>query len=1131
MPRIIDNIETKLDDFLRVTLEPCTRADMCVGYFNLRGWRLIDDLIDRWAGEPDSRARVLVGMQAMPYQQLKKAYSLNRADKDEAISQGDAVRLKNEIIGNFAEQLGMGAPSEADEAGLRRVAKQLRSGKLVVKLFLRHNLHAKLYLMHRPDAVAPIVAVVGSSNLTLSGLAHQGELNVDVVEGDAANKLQRWFDNLWGDHWCLDITEDLAKIIEQSWARAELIPPHHIYLKIAYHLSNEARTGIRDYRIPREFEDILFEYQKAAVKIAAHHLYKRGGAIVGDVVGLGKTLLAIAVARLFQDELGDNTLVLCPPNLQRMWQDHIDEYRLAARIVPISQAPQQLPELRPFQLIIIDESHNLRNRESKRYRAIREYLNSFSNRVMLLSATPYNKSYSDLSAQLRLFLDDDEDLGIRPEAMLRNMPEHEFIAKYQVPTKCLRAFEKSEHPDDWRELMRLFMIRRTRTFIKNNYAKFDKSRKRHYLELRDGSRRHFPVRQPKAVKFAIDDRDAKDQYARLFSPDIVDAINELNLPRYGLGNYINEDLRNPPSDADKTIIQNLSRAGKYLMGFCRTNLFKRLESSGVAFLMSLDRHILRNHIFIYALEQGLDIPIGTQDSGLLYPSYSDNDDAEAPEGGGSDGGILTRIHTHDEYRQRAVAAYRQYSNDFKSRFQWLDSRYFQPIGNRSLADDLGHDAKILREVLELVGVWDASADNKLAALIDLATREHPHDKLLLFSQFTDTVRYLHGELQSRGIKAVAMVTGDTDNPTDIARRFSPLSNRAGDRAMPLAPEEEVRILLATDVLSEGQNLQDAHIVLSYDLPWAIIRLIQRVGRVDRIGQKHDDILAYTFLPADGVEQIIHLRQRLSSRLRDNAEVVGTDEQFFDDDKTQSSIHDLYHEKAGILDGEDGDDVDLSSYALQIWKNATDKDPSLSKKIKELPNMVYTARAHHATDGKPQGVISYIRTRDNNDALIWTDSRGRTITESQLAIIKAVECDPDTPAAPRASWHHRAVAEGARQIIREQRTTSGALGGRKSARYRAYTRLANHLKVLEGDLFIRDLERAVQDIYDHPLRQSAIDTINRVMKMGVNDHHLAQCVVGLNNDDKLCLRGNGDSDASEPVIICSMGLVGGGDDNK
>src|SRR5204863_2671888 len=150
----------------------------------------------------------------------------------------------------------------------------------------------------------------------------------------------------------------------------------------------------------------------------------------------------------------------------------------------------------------------------------------------------------------------------------------------------------------------------------------------------------------------------------------------------------------------------------------------------------------------------------------------------------------------------------------------------------------------------------------------------------------------------------------------------------------ISPDDEIRVLLATDVLSEGQNLQDGSVIVNYDLPWAIIRLVQRAGRVDRIGQKSEQILCYSFLPAEGVERIIRLRARVRQRLQENAEVVGTDEAFFEDDRNDQSIRDLFTEKAGILDGDADTEVDLGSQAYQIWKNAIDRDPSLQKTITE-----------------------------------------------------------------------------------------------------------------------------------------------------------------------------------------------------
>ncbi len=147
---------------------------------------------------------------------------------------------------------------------------------------------------------------------------------------------QEWFDDQWNDKWCIDISAELVEIIEQSWAREEIIPPYHIYVKIAYHLAQEARYGLSEFRIPPEFGNKLFEYQTAAVKIAAHHLNKRNGVLIGDVVGFGKTLMATAVAKIFQDDHGTETLILCPKNLMKMWQDYVDQYRLIAKVLSVT---------------------------------------------------------------------------------------------------------------------------------------------------------------------------------------------------------------------------------------------------------------------------------------------------------------------------------------------------------------------------------------------------------------------------------------------------------------------------------------------------------------------------------------------------------------------------------------------------------------------------------------------------------------------------------------------------------------------------------------------------------------------------------------------------------------------------
>ncbi|MBI2849384.1 MAG: NgoFVII family restriction endonuclease [Chloroflexi bacterium] len=1127
MPRIFDNIEKQLLPALRQTIELAYRADFCVGYFNLRGWKQIDGCIEQWAGGDGRCCRLLVGMQRPPQEELAAAMSLVRHDG--IMDNQTALRLKKRLAEEFKDQLVIGVPSNEDEAGLRRLARQIRDRKVVVKLFLPYQLHAKLYLLFRSDPINPAVGYLGSSNLTLAGLAHQGELNVDVMDDDACQKLAKWFEDRWNDRWCVDISTDLAQIIEESWAREDAIPPYHIYVKMAYHLAEEARAGLSDFRIPQDFGNKLFEFQTAAVKIAARRLNKRSGVLIGDVVGLGKTLMATALARIFEDDHGLETLVICPKNLVKMWEDYRDQYRLRARVLSISRVTRELPNMRRYRIVLIDESHNLRNREGKRYRAIQEYVVGNESKCILLSATPYNKTYLDLSSQLRIFVEEHKDIGIRPERQLRKDGEIEFVRKHQCPVRSLAAFEKSEFADDWRELMRLYMVRRTRSFIQDNYAQVDPATGRKYLTFEDGSPSYFPVRVPKTVRFAIDESKPTDQYARLYAPDVVHTINGLHLPRYGLGNYEAETPTPPPTPAEVKVLTDLSRAGKRLMGFCRVNLFKRLESSGQVFLQSIQRHILRNYVFLYAIEQDKPLPIGTQDAGLLDSGVYDGDadgigvTTDMFEDEDDDDTLdlvnATALRTEADFRTRAAQTYTEYASQYKKRFQWLRSGLFKS----SLAQDLKKDAESLLAVLQKCGAWDPSQDTKLDELFKLVSQEHPGHKVIIFTQFADTVDYLEAQLKARGVTRLAGVTGDSPDPTALAWQFSPVCNNK--RAV-VKSQDELRVLVATDVLSEGQNLQDCSIVVNYDLPWAIIRLVQRAGRVDRIGQQAENILCYSFLPADGVERIIRLRARVRHRLKENAEVVGADEAFFEDDREGRMILELYNEKSGILDGDDDPEVDLASYAYQIWKNAITSDPSLRKIIPALPPVVYSTRPHQPTAKDPEGVLLYLRSAEGNDALAWIDQDGKSVTESQRAILKAAECHPDTPPLPRLEEHHQLVEKGVKLIAEEERSVGGQLGRPSGARFRTYERLKRYAEEVRGTLFeTPQLHAAIEEIYRFPLRQAAIDTLNRQMRSGIPAGALAELVITLREEGRLCMVDEGE-EGGEPRIICSMGLSAG-----
>ena len=264
------------------------------------------------------------------------------------------------------------------------------------------------------------------------------------------------------------------------------------------------------------------------------------------------------------------------------------------------------------------------------------------------------------------------------------------------------------------------------------------------------------------------------------------------------------------------------------MGFCRTNLFKRLESSGDSFILSIIRHIQRNYVFIYALENSFDFPIGSQESEIIDTLFRDDEEGEYGK----------EVISEEAFRERAKEIYSDYQSNQKNKYTWIRSNLF----DAKLVQVLKVDSIKLMEVLDICPKWYPEKDKKLESLQQLIVKNHSNEKVLVFSQFSDTVLYLNNQLKSRNIAAVDSATGKSSNPTHSAYLFSPKSNDQSDK---ISPKEETRVLLATDVLSEGQNLQDGYIIVNYDLPWAIIRLIQRAGRVDRIGQESEKILCYS----------------------------------------------------------------------------------------------------------------------------------------------------------------------------------------------------------------------------------------------------------------------------------------------
>ena len=1090
MPKIYDNKDISFLSGLNDALGRSHRSDICTAYFNLRGWKKVASLIDKYEGGEENQCRLLLGMYAPDWQLRKELLQDEREIWD--ADNKKARRLRAEALKKFRNQLMTGIPSNEDEKGLRNLVRQLKERKVIVKCFTRHPLHAKLYLTFNKTEFAGKIGFLGSSNLTYAGLEKNGELNIDVLDQEPCENLSKWFEDKWKDQFSVDISQEIIKLIEESWAGETLLSPWHIYMKMAWHLSEDARKGLTDFYIPKELKNVLFDFQSAAVRIAARHVYHRDGVLIGDVVGLGKTLMAIGTAKILEEENGWQSLILCPKNLEAMWDEHIQKWGVRGRVIPISQVQQKLPTLKRHHIVIIDESHNLRNPLGKRYQIVKDYILQNDSKCILLSATPYNKTYKDLSSQLGLFIDSDADLGIRPNRFLKEAGEH-----FEGFASSLKAFEESDYPEDWQQLMAQFLVRRTRSFIKENYGKKSKNG-RYYIEATAEGKKFFPERVAKTISYEVD-----EQYKMLFSEEVVDMINDLKLARYDLSQYKKKNLTGL-SIEEENLFKDLERSRAHPKGFCRINLFKRLESSGFSFLQSVQRHILRNCIFIYAIETEQDLIVGEKGGEVIADAF---DDKEGGMIGFSEENEETSwfFTDFDSFHKKAEEAYKKYKEKNSKSLRWVSSSYFTD----KLKEDLKKDTEQFISLLKKSKNWNPEKDLKLKKLEELL-KKRKEKKVLIFTQSRETAEYLIEQLQIRGLKNSELITGGTDNIQPIIKRFSPISNEFDIK------ESKIDILVTTDVLSEGQNLQDCNTVINYDLPWAIIKLIQRVGRIDRIGQESDKIFCYSFMPDEGLERQINLRSRIQNRLRENAVVIGTDEQFFENEK--QILIDLYNEKSETLEKEMADDIDLSSFALEIWNKGKKKDPTLEEKVKNMPDVVHSSKEI----GKPnqsEGVLLFAKSHINN-YLLYLNEEGKSIKEDQMSILKIAECQPDTKPLKRTEKHYEIVKSGLEDIHESfsKFGLSNRLGTSRNPRRKLFEKLHD---IPEKD---EEEKQIMDDIHHFPLSNEAENTLKRMFRKKISDKEIFNLVREKYKNEILLNKKETKRMDEKPQIICSMGLV-------
>jgi superfamily II DNA or RNA helicase len=1122
MTRIIDNDSLTLSSALKESLPQSKRLDACVGYFNLRGWQeLRTEALQMLQNPIDAgpRVRLLVGMALSGEDQAKLKYDILQANSDGA--DRDATQVlprKIKSLDSFSNQLMWGVPTSGELAGLQDLLSDLKNGFLQVKFHAAQPLHAKLYVTHLASALVPYQGIVGSSNFTPSGLSRNGELNLEETDREQAESLAKWFEEKWEDDFSVDLTEELIQILENSWVNNQQPRPRTIHMRLAYELSREARLG-KSLDIPKQLLDKMTPWQEDAVRIATKILQHRGLVVLGDVVGLGKTLAGTAVAATF----AESVLILCPKNLEKMWKDHKDTYGVPGSVLPLSQAINSLPDMRPYKIVLIDESHNLKNSDGKTWNAIREYIATHEPKVILLTATMYSAGTADIAGQLGLKIGEDIDLGIRPEALIDSLPlgEVDLAQKNNGVLSNLGAFALSKMPEDWQRLLSMFMVRRTRKYIKEKYGTLGDDG-RVWFTFRDGKRFAFPKRIPTALRYTGGPNDPGDSLA---SPENFVTIDRLTFARYALAGYL-KDISDFDTDKDQALYTDLKK-NNAVTGFIRTTILKRLASSPKAFFITVEKMLLRAWITQYAIANNLSLPVGTLSDSAYTPEIDDDpkydlDDLAEDEIEREDGSWAKGL-TQSEWLLKAKAAYERLESKPIKNLRWAKLEWFKAA---DLQRDIHSDIEKLQDLVDSHGNWDVAKDSRLAALGELIAEKHAHgEKVLVFSEYRDTIEYIHKHLpRLLPDVRIASVSGASDDATYFARMFSPKSNEELG-GLPDG-KEELDVLLSTDVLSEGQNLQDASNVVNWDMPWTIIKVIQRAGRVDRVGQESPEVNVYSFLPHDGVEQNLNLVRALHRRLEENEAILGGGELILEISTKEDDFSGLFNGQT-ILEEQEGD-VDYGSYALRVWDEATDAE---RKEALALAVGSYSTQSARPELG--EGVLTHATALHINqgelDYLAWSGTDGRVRALTQLEALRLTESSAGDLPRVRLDEHFTYVTKAVDGIILPQakvRHTIANYGLRRNL-YELLTKGRDQL-FSPNDLFDGGLYQLVEemcaDALQHPILEGSKKEIGQLIrsKNRMGDRETIQAFAEMYKNGKLFDLNT--SEISRLNVMLSMGYT-------
>ncbi len=1103
---IIDNRKELLVDHINCILDSTESARFAVGYFFLSGFISIGDRL-----KDIKELRLLIGntTNKETVEQLAEGYRRLELVKDKIeeevyAKRADVKNMTAETAENIRSGIEYMDQTDESEKLVLEMIRMIEEKRLKVKVYTKGRLHAKAYIFDYgavfDDKGNPVdrhekgIAIVGSSNLTLSGVTHNTELNVIVQGNDNHAELVKWFDALWLE--AQDFDESLMNEMKQSWA-AKPVRPYDIYMKTLYSLVKDRLEGEDDIEpFESEIMQQLAEFQKVAVRQATQVIRDYGGVFISDVVGLGKSYIGAAIVKQFESTDHARPLIICPAPLVEMWERYNEVYELNARVLSMGMLQEDgknginllLKDIkyRDRDFVLIDESHNFRYPDTQRYRLLQQYL-STGRKCCFLTATPRNKSAWDVYYQLKLFHQNDKtDIPVNPPDL----------------KQYFKAIEKGEK--DLPDLLSNVLIRRTRNHILRWYGidadthqPVDSARFNEYLSgqrkayvLVGGKHQFFPKRELETIEYSIEDtyqglyqqlRGYIGKSGKGYSKEPIP--EQLSYARYGLWHFVKkEKQRNEP-------YSSLHRAGINLRGLIRILLFKRFESSVFAFRESINRLIKVHERFLMALSQGI-IPAGDKAEEILYePNLSEEQD------------IIDAL-------QNATGRYDAADFDIER-----------------LRRHIGHDIELLKKMQELVAPITPDKDAKLQKLKEkLDAKPLKAGKRLIFTQYADTARYLYDNLNPQGKSPnIDVIFSGDKSKARIVGRFAP---KANPEYQFIGDECELMTVIATDVLSEGLNLQDCDNIINYDLHWNPVRLIQRFGRIDRIGSTHEKIYGFNFLPETGIERNLDLKRKLHNRIQEIHDTIGEDSEILDrtEKLNEDAMYAIYEKNGTQLSlFEDETEIIDINEAEELMRRLRKEKPEEYERIANLRDGIRSAKA-----STEKGLYVFCQA-DRYQQLFLVDENGNIATRDIPRVLNTVRCTPDLKGLPLPKDYNISVMR-IKNIFAEEVKHRQAERDYSTSLSQGQKYISRELRVLfniEEDEDIKKQINTLESAFRGTITGALNKELNRIRRNGITGPALIQKLKDLyyqhNMKDWIDRRGLQNDGKPVPIIICSEGL--------